>query len=501
MASIDTSDIDVIVVGAGNAACASAASAVENGSKVLMIETAPENSRGGNSAFTGGAFRFSYNGIDDLMALCPSLADEDLDTIDFGTYTHEQYYDDIFRMTQYRADGDMCEILVTNSYESAKWMTSHGVDLIPATGRQAFKVDGKFRFWGGLALRINGGGEQMVMNWHEQMKKLGVKVIYECTATGLIHEESTGVTGVIVRHQGEEHELRAKSVVLACGGFESNAAMRAQYLGPGWDLAKVRGTAYNNGAGLKMALDLGAMPYGQFSGCHAVAWDVNAPPYGDITIGDQYQKHNVPFAVVVNANGDRFRDEGEDFHSYVYARYGGEILQQPGMFAFQIFDAKVQHLLRSEYRCKFLTKYSGNTIEELASKMEGANAANVVKTVKEFNEACKGDVPFDPNIHDGLCTEGLAINKTNWANRIDEPPFDAYAVTAGVTFTFGGVKVSGQTEVERSDGSLIKGLYAAGEIVGGLYFHGYASGTGLMAGATFGRIAGREAAVHAGTSN
>jgi tricarballylate dehydrogenase len=121
--------------------------------------------------------------------------------------------------------------------------------------------------------------------------------------------------------------------------------------------------------------------------------------------------------------------------------------------------------------------------------------------VKEFNEACKGDVPFDPNIHDGLCTEGLAINKTNWANRIDEPPFDAYAVTAGVTFTFGGVKVSGQTEVERSDGSLIKGLYAAGEMVGGLYFHGYASGTGLMAGATFGRIAGREAAVHAGTSN
>ena len=185
MASIDTTDIDVIVVGAGNAACASAASAVENGSKVLMIETAPEDARGGNSAFTGGAFRFSYNNVDDLIALCPSLVDEDLDNIDFGTYTHEQYYDDIFRMTQYRADGDMCEILVTNSYDSAKWMTSHGVELIPATGRQAFKVDGKFRFWGGLALRINGGGEQLVLNWHEQMKKLGVKVIYECTAIGL----------------------------------------------------------------------------------------------------------------------------------------------------------------------------------------------------------------------------------------------------------------------------------------------------------------------------
>jgi tricarballylate dehydrogenase len=501
MASIDTSDIDVIVVGAGNAACASAASAVEHGSKVLMIETAPEDARGGNSAFTGGAFRFSYDGVDDLIKLCPSLKDEDLSTIDFGTYTHEQYYDDIFRMTHYRADGDMSEILVTNSYDTAHWMTGHGVDLIPATGRQAFKVDGKFRFWGGLALRINGGGEQLVLNWHEQLKKMGVKVVYECTAVDLMHEESRGVYGVVVRYQGEEHKLEAKSVILACGSFESNAAMRAQYLGPGWDLAKVRGTCFNNGAGIKMALELGAMPYGHYSGTHAVAWDLNAPPYGDITIGDQFQKHNVPFSVVLNANGERYRDEGEDFHSYVYARYGGEILQQPGMCAFQIFDAKVQHLLRSEYRCRFLTKYSADTIEELAHKIEGINAEKMIKTIKEFNAACKTDVPFDPNIHDGRCTEGLALNKSNWANPIDEPPFDCYAVTAGVTFTFGGVKVSNLTEVERPNGQAIQGLFAAGEMVGGLYYHGYASGTGLMAGGTFGRIAGRQAAIHAGTSN
>ena len=501
MANFIRPDVDVIVVGAGNAACASAASAVENGSSVVMIETAPEDMRGGNSAFTGGAFRFSHNGVDDLMDLCPSLADEDLENIDFGTYTHEQYYDDIFRMTQYRADGDMCEILVTNSYETAKWMTTYGVDLIPAMGRQAFKVDGKFRFWGGLALRINGGGEQLVKNWHEQMSKIGVDVLYECTAIGLLHDEGEGVHGVRVRYQGQEHDIAAKSVILACGSFESNAEMRARYLGPGWDLAKVRGTAYNNGAGLQMALDLGAMPYGHFSGAHAVAWDLNAPPYGDITIGDQFQKHNVPFAVVLNSKGERFRDEGEDFHSYVYARYGGEILKQPGMCAFQIFDAKVQHLLRSEYRCRFLTKYSADTIEELAGKIEGMDAARMIKTIEEFNAACRTDIPFDPNVHDGRCTEGLSINKSNWANPIDEPPFDAYAVTAGVTFTFGGVKVSGRTEVERADGSAIKGLYAAGEMVGGLYFHGYASGTGLMAGATFGRIAGREAAVHAGTSN
>jgi tricarballylate dehydrogenase len=496
MSEIDTTGIDVIVVGAGNAATCAALSAVENGAKVLMLETAPKDSRGGNSAFTGGAFRFSYNGVDDLMQLCPSLADEDLDNIDFGTYTHDQYYDDIFRMTQYRSDADLIEVLVTNSFETAKWMTTHGIQLIPATGRQAFKVDGKFKFWGGLALRINGGGEQLVATLHEKAEEVGIRVVYEATAVDLLHEQGK-VVGVRARHGGKTHDLRARAVILACGGFESNQAMRARYLGPGWDLAKVRGTEFNNGEGLEMALRIGAMPYGHWSGCHAVAWDLNAPPYGDLTIGDQFQKHNVPFSIVVNANGERFRDEGEDFHSYCYARYGGEILQQPGMFAWQIFDQKVTHLLRSEYHIRRITKVTADTIEDLAPKLEGVNAENFIRTVKEFNAACRTDVPFDPNVRDGRCTEGLRINKSNWANPLDTPPFEAYAVTAGVTFTFGGVKVSTLTEVERHGKKKIPGLYAAGEMVGGLYFHNYASGTGLMAGATFGRIAGREAATYA----
>lgn len=493
MSDIDMTGVDIIVVGAGNAATCAALSAVEHGAKVLMLETAPKDSRGGNSAFTGGAFRFSYNNVDDLMELCPSLADEDLDNIDFGSYTHDQYYDDIFRMTQYRSDADLIEVLVTNSFDTAKWMTTHGIDLIPATGRQAFKVDGKFKFWGGLALRINGGGEQLVASLHEKAEKVGIRVVYEATAVDLLQDKG-GVCGVRVRHGGTTQDLKAKAVILACGGFESNQEMRARYLGPGWDLAKVRGTEFNNGEGLEMALRFGAMPYGHWSGCHAVAWDLNAPPYGDLAIGDQFQKHNVPFSIVVNANGERFRDEGEDFHSYCYARYGGEILQQPGMFAWQIFDQKVTHLLRSEYHIRRITKVTADSIEELAPKMEGVNAENVIRTVKQFNEACRTDVPFDPNVRDGRCTEGLAINKSNWANPLDKPPFEAYAVTAGVTFTFGGIKVSTLTEVERHGKKKIPGLFAAGEMVGGLYFHNYASGTGLMAGATFGRIAGREAA-------
>jgi tricarballylate dehydrogenase len=496
MSDIDMKGVDIIVVGAGNAAACAALSAVEHGAKVLMLETAPKQSRGGNSAFTGGAFRFAYNGVDDLMQLCPSLKDEDLDNIDFGTYTHEQYYDDVFRMTQYRSDPDLTEVLITNSFETAKWMTTHGIQLIPSLGRQAFKVDGKFKFWGGLALRINGGGEQLVETLHERAEKAGIRVVYEATAIDLLTDGDGGVCGVRCRHGGRTHDLKAKAVVLACGGFESNQAMRARYLGPGWDLAKVRGTEFNNGEGLEMALRIGAMPYGHWSGCHAVAWDLNAPPYGDLAIGDQFQKHNVPFSIVVNANGERFRDEGEDFHSYCYARYGGEILQQPGMFAWQIFDQKVTHLLRSEYHIRRITKVTADTIEALAEKLDGVNAQNFIRTVKDFNAACRTDVPFDPNVHDGRCTEGLRINKSNWANPLDTPPFEAFAVTAGVTFTFGGIKVSTLAEAERHGKKKIPGLYAAGEMVGGLYFHNYASGTGLMAGATFGRIAGRQAAAY-----
>jgi tricarballylate dehydrogenase len=200
---------------------------------------------------------------------------------------------------------------------------------------------------------------------------------------------------------------------------------------------------------------------------------------------------------MVNADGERFLNEGLDFHSYTYARYGGQILHQPGMFAWPIFDDKVKHLLRSEYHIRLITKATGDTLEELVGKLEGVNSDKCLKTLQAFNDSVRTDIPFDPNVHDGRCTEGLELNKTNWANRLDKPPFHAYAVTAGVTFTFGGLKVSTQAQVERSVGQGINGLYAAGEMVGGLYYHNYASGTGLMAGAVFGRIAGASAAAAA----
>jgi tricarballylate dehydrogenase len=363
-------------------------------------------------------------------------------------------------------------------------------------GRQAFRVDGKFKFWGGLACHIWGGGKELVKALHARAARDGIGVLYETPAVALLTGDS-GVEGVRVRHRGRLRDLRAKAVVLASGGFEANAEMRARYLGPNWDLAKVRGSRFNTGQGLKMALDLGAAVHGHWSGAHAVAWDLNAPPFGDLDVGDRFQKHNYPFGIVVNAKGERFLDEGLDFHSYTYAKYGGELLNQPGMFAWQIFDQKVVHLLREEYRIPRITKEKAESFEALAPRLEGVDPARFLATVRAFNAAPRPEMPFNPNIRDGLSTTGLAIDKTNWAQRLDAPPYEAYAVTTGITFTFGGLKISNDAQVEDTTGHPIPGLFAAGEMVGGLFYHNYASGTGLMSGLVFGRRAGKSAAGYA----
>jgi len=492
----DLGGIDVIVVGAGNAASSAAVSAHENGARVVMLEVAPEEQRGGNSAFTGGAMRFAFNDLDDVMQVVPDITEEEKKNIEVEPYTENDFFDDLFRMSSYRGDPDLTEILVRNSFETCVWLREQGIKFALSFGRQSYKIDGKFRFWGGMAACLWGGGAQLVQSWHKILAEKGIPVLYEAPALSLL-QDGGRVLGVRLDYQGKTRDLMAGAVVLACGGFEANTEMRTRYLGPGWDLARVRGSRFNQGGGIRMALDAGAMPYGNWSGAHACAWDINAPPFGELEVGDLFQKHNYPFGIVVNAKGERFLDEGEDFHSYTYAKYGGEILKQPGNFAWQIFDQRVTHLLRDEYRVPHATKATADTLEELAPKLEGVNAGKFLETVTAYNAATQADIAFDPAIRDAKCTKGLDIEKSNWANPLDTPPFEAFAVTTGITFTFGGIKANADAQVENSAGRPIPGLHVAGEMVGGLYYQNYCSGTGLVSGAVFGRIAGRSAAQYA----
>jgi len=483
----------VIVVGAGNAAFCAALSAQEQGAKVLMLEAAPQEESGGNSRFTAGSIRVAYNGVADIKTLVPDLTPAEIESTDFGTYTAHQFFDDMARVTQHRADPDLVELLVTESFATLNWLRDKGARFIPIYGRQAFKIDGKFKFWGGLTVEAVGGGPGLVAMLTDAAAKRGVAIRYGTRALDLLYD-GIRVEGVRVRQDGALRELRARSVVLACGGFEANPEWRTRYLGPQWDLAKVRGSRYNTGDGIRMALDIGGSPYGNWSGCHAVQWEMNAPEFGDLAVGDQFQKHSYPFGILINGAGKRFVDEGADFRNYTYAKYGRVVLEQPGQFAWQVFDQKVKHLLRDEYKIRQITKVAANTIEEFAQKLEGVNAAEFLNTVREWNSAVRTDVPFNPNIKDGRCTQSLAVDKSNWANLIDTPPFEGYAVTCGITFTFGGLRINTAAAVLNTDYQPIGGLYAAGELVGGLFYFNYPGGTGLMSGAVFGRIAGASAA-------
>jgi tricarballylate dehydrogenase len=486
-------DYDVIVVGGGNAAFCAALAAHEGGARVVMLEAAPQEEAGGNSRFTAGSMRVVYNGVEDIKLLIPDLTRQEIATSDFGTYTKDQFFDDMARVTQYRANPDLVELLVTKSFEAACWMRDKGVRFVPIYGRQAFKIDGKFKFWGGLTVESVGGGPGLVQQLTDAALRRDIEIRYEARAIGLVHD-GRSVAGVRVRQGSGDREIHGAAVVLACGGFEANPEWRTRYLGPGWDLAKVRGTRFNAGDGIRMALEIGASPCGNWSGCHAVGWDMNAPEFGDLAVGDQFQKHSYPFAIMVNARGERFVDEGADFRNYTYAKYGRVILEQPNQFAWQIWDKKVKHLQRDEYNIRRITKVTGNTLEELAQKLDGVDPKAFLATIAQYNKAVRTDVPFNPNVKDGRCTEGLAIPKSNWANTIDEPPFEGYGVTCGLTFTFGGLRITPGAEVVDLDFKPIPGLYAAGELVGGLFYFNYPGGSGLTSGAVFGRIAGTSAA-------
>ena len=506
---------DVLVVGSGNAGFSAAVAAKQAGAKqVLLIDKCTEDWAGGNSYFTAGAYRTVHGGFADLKPLVNNVDEETAKKIDLDPYTIEDFSKDMKRVCSGRSDPQLSKILVEESNSAVKWLKSNGIRFQLSFNRQAYEVDGRLKFWGGLHLKTQDGGKGLIEDHKAAAQHHDVEVLYSTALKRLIPLPTTGaVTSVAVQSHGQEFIIHTGAVILAAGGFEANPRLRSQYLGPGWDLAKVRGTPHNTGECLESAIrDVSAAQAGNWSGCHSVAWDANAPSdTGDRLASNEFTKSGYPLGLMFNIHGERFVDEGIDLRNYTYAKFGRAILAQPGHTAFQIWDSRTISWLRDEeYRPERVERISADTIDELAKKLALShgleNPDTFINNIKLYNEAVyayQSEHPskkWDPSIRDGLSTQSsthkLPLGKTNWALPLDKPPFLAVAVTCGITFTFGGLKVNPETTqvISSATGKGVEGLYAVGEMMGELFYENYPGGSGLTSGAVFGRRAGRAAA-------
>ncbi|MQB02120.1 MAG: FAD-dependent oxidoreductase [Actinobacteria bacterium] len=486
-------DYDVIVVGAGNAALVSALTAHEAGARVLVLEAAPKKERGGNSRFAGAIFRFVHDGPTSIEPLLTAEARAWLDRVEVEPYTAERYYQDAQSTSGGRAHPGLLRLLVEKSHETVAWMRDRGVKWELAVGKlvDPDNIDPgeAYVLPAGGAVRVVNEGVGLMADLFDAVERAGIEVRYDSPAHELILEGSR-VTGVRVRTEDGFVDVHG-AVVLASGGFEANPEMRLRYLGAGWDLVKVRGSRFNMGTMLTQALNAGAQPAGHWGGCHASPLDADAPDVGDLRLTDKMSRYSYPYGLLVNVEGRRFVDEGEDEVWLTYAKTGGAIREQPQALAFQIFDQKMVHLLEPRYSTG--TPVEADTIADLGNKLAIA-ARELERTVADFNAATTGGA-FDPFSKDGRRAEPEGQPaKSNWAVPLESPPYVCYRVTCGITFTFGGLKIDEQARVIDTTGKPMRGLYATGELAGDFFYHNYPAGAGLVRGAVFGRIAGAEAA-------
>ena len=494
---------DVVVVGAGNAAFTAALAARAEGARVVVLEKATQKLRGGNTRFTGGLFRCTYNGIDDLVALIRD--NDDPRDVAVDPYTSEDFQQDIDRVTGGRADPALIQTLITRSYDTVRWMADLGVawEFNRAVGPVTIAGARKIKLARGGALRSKGEGVLLSGTLFRLAAEADIPVWYETQAQRIITAADGRVTGIAIRDPSGLRTVHCKALVLASGGFQANPEMRTAYLGPSWSLVKVRGSRFNTGEMTRAALSIGAQSYGEWAGCHATPIDADAPTYGDLRLTDKTNRLSYPFSVMVNLDGERFVDEGEDFNLYTYARMGRDILQQRSATIFQVFDQQTVSLLETRYNTG--TPIIADSLTELADQIEERYAAldfrrdAFLATLEAYNAAVqdKMDESFNPDIKDGKRTRGLRPEKTNWATRLDQPPFYAYPVSLGITFTFGGIRINTDAAVIDHLDRPIPGLFATGEMTGGFFYLNYPGGSGLMRGAVFGRLAGTHAARYA----
>jgi tricarballylate dehydrogenase len=454
---------DVMVVGGGNAALCAALSAREAGARVTVLECAPPEFRGGNSRHTRN-LRCMHTAPTDVMT---------------GAYREDEYFDDLLRVTGGHTNQDLARLVIRETLPATRWMKGQGVRFQPALG-------------GTLHLgRTNafflGGGKALLNAYYAAARQSGIDVVYDAEVTGLDVCGGRFEKGT-VRVDGLPREFRAKAIVVAAGGFESNLEWLEEAWGEGARNFLIRGTSYNQGKLLRILLAEGARPAGDATQCHAVAIDGRAPKFdgGIVTRLDC-----VPLGIVVNRQGLRFYDEGEDLWPKRYAIWGRLVAQQPSQIAFSITDSKVV----GRYMPSVFPPIAADSIGELARRLE-LPADGLEHTVQEFNgRVAPGR--FDHLVLDDCHTRGLTPPKSHWAVAIDTPPFFGYPLRPGITFTYLGVEVNERGAVQVEGGSS-SNIFAAGEVMAGnILGQGYLGGLGMAIGTVFGRIAGREAALAA----
>lgn len=476
---------DVVVVGGASAGYAAAVAARHAGAeRVIVLEKAPRDQVGGNCRFSLMGFRFAHDGTEHILRLLGDNAPTDDLPVEVAPYRTDDFLSDLNQVTEGRIDQELARILAEDSTDAIEWMTELGHKWQFFHGR--VERDGRAHYTPGTVLCPAGGGLGLVEHWIDVGNGLGVELRTDARLTSLLGDHRS-VEGVRVLGPDGEYEISANAIILASGGFQASAERRARYLPANADLMKVRGSRHNTGEVLEMAVGLGAMTSGQWQGAHASPVAVDAPP---VEMDNHVNRYAYPHGVTVDRNARRFFDEGERHRTYTYAKTGWAVLRQEGGVAFQIYDQQSAEFFPSAYANAEVT--TADTIRDLASAI-GLDPDALEATIEEFNDSIDDSIPFDPTREDGRGTSNLTPKKTNWARPLIKPPFLAYGVTGGITFSFGGLAVDRSSQVLNTNGDTIDGLYANGDIVG-LFYHNYPSCSGMTRNVVFGGRAGAAAA-------